>query len=64
MDGREGPWKVEVDPVEDPFVVDGQGQVGQEVEEDPDAGCAPLAVLLHAGCMFFACASIESRLRE
>jgi hypothetical protein len=41
--------------------VDGQREICEKVEEDPDAGGSTLTVLLHAGCMFSACASIERK---
>lgn len=35
MNCCEDPGKLEIQPTEDPFVVDCQGKIGYEVEEDP-----------------------------
>lgn len=47
MDGSQSPGKVEVDPVEDPFVVDCQAEVCKEVKENPNPSGSPFLILLH-----------------
>ena len=44
MDSCKGPWEAEVECTEDRLVVDGEGEIEQEVHGQPCVGCVNLCL--------------------